>query len=128
MSKHTPGPWMADYWRYDITQNIRIRRLGERPEETVAVIIKSDDPVFEIMNEANAQLIASAPDHALMLSVLATRKAHWVQWDGGTQGEFCMDGLRLYTTLDEFGCPQMTEPIRAAIAKAEGTEVEQRTN
>ncbi|MBO9624133.1 MAG: hypothetical protein J7500_15605 [Sphingomonas sp.] len=68
-----------------------------------------------------ARMFAAAPDHALIAWALCMAGARWEAWRDG-QGEFCIDGIRHCTKLDEFGVPTMTDGMRAAIAqsKAQG--------
>lgn len=59
MTKHTPGPWVAcgygDYSDYDGKCRVV---LGEGGDIRTAVVLGFDTPE----NEANARLIAAAPD------------------------------------------------------------------
>lgn len=71
------------------------------------------------INSADARLIASSPDHALILWAMCVGAGRWEPLGDGS-GEFCMNGLRHLTTLDEFGCPAMTKGIRDAIRQAGG--------
>ena len=61
---HTPGKWYADHWRSDVTREIRIRRLadGGKPEEVLAIVPYSQDPVFALMDSANARVMAAGPE------------------------------------------------------------------
>jgi hypothetical protein len=71
--------------------------------------------------QANARLIAAAPDHALFASAIAAGVIRWEMFDGKKDsGEICVNGLRWATQLDEFGVPVLTQNTRAAIAKAKG--------
>ena len=98
--KHTPGPW-------------RIAGKG--------TIRKGDnDWIADIHwrnREANARLIVAAPDHAMICWAMCVGAGRWEPFGDG-RGEFCMNGLRHATKLDEFGCPVVTESMRAALAKA----------
>ena len=70
-------------------------------------------------SRANARLIAAAPDHAAIGWAMCVGPARWEPF-GDMRGEFCMNGIRYLTKLDEFGVPEMTDGMRAAIAKARG--------
>lgn len=62
MSKHTPGPWRTDENDHDAPyQNIRIEAEKNR---TVCIVWVDDAPdhAFNAEQEANARLIAAAPD------------------------------------------------------------------
>ena len=85
MSKHTPGPWIA-HKRHIAAANGGIG---------LAVVHVNDDIVDAQTTDANAALIAAAPD---LLS--AARKA-LAAWTGD-------------------GPPIVLDELRAAIAKAEG--------
>jgi hypothetical protein len=63
MIKHTPGPWMDDQADHDAPyQDIRIK--GGSPRRTVCIVWIDDAPVhdFNAEQDANARLIAAAPD------------------------------------------------------------------
>jgi hypothetical protein len=67
-------------------------------------------------DKANAQLIAAAPDHALICWAMCVQDGRWEEWvpyDGS--GEFVFAGLRYATRVDEFGCPKLTPALRRAI-------------
>jgi hypothetical protein len=84
----------------------------------VAALYKENWPHGE--DEANARLIAAAPDHALICWAMCVQDAAWEEWtpfDG--RGEFCFAGLRYATRLDEFGCPALTPALRAAITQSQ---------
>ena len=92
MNKHTPGPW-----RYSKAHKDVISMCGG---------IKKD-VICEIVNEANARLIAAAPD-LLEAAQLALQIAEsWIhdQLDGTSS----IDGALLHL-----------DPVRAAIARARG--------
>jgi hypothetical protein len=67
---------------------------------------------------ANAHLIAAAPDHALIGWAMCVQDGTWEEWGPG-KGEFCFCGMRYATSLDQFGCPVLTDALRAAITKAQ---------
>ena len=64
------------------------------------------------------RLNRAAPDHAMIAAALCAGAARWEAYTS----EFCIDGLRHGTHLDEFGVPEMTQGMRAAIIKALGKE------
>ena len=68
---------------------------------------------------ANARLIAAAPDHALICWAMCIAAGRWEPFGDG-RGEFCINGMRYSTNLDEFGCPVVNATIRAAIVRATG--------
>jgi hypothetical protein len=69
--------------------------------------------------EANARLIAAAPDHAEICWAMCMAAGLWEPWGDG-RGEFILNGLRFITKLDEFSAPIVTPALRAQIAKARG--------
>jgi hypothetical protein len=76
--------------------------------------------------EAAARLIAAAHDHALVCWAMCVQDATWEEWtpfDGS--GEFCFAGLRYATRLDEFGCPRLTDALRANISASRAASAEQ---
>jgi hypothetical protein len=74
---------------------------------------------WEAECRANARLIAAAPDHALICWAMCVGAGAWDPWGDG-RGEFCMNGVRHATALDEFGAPVVTPALRAALCKARG--------
>jgi len=98
MSKHTPGPW---HFRVDpIHQGqyfIRVQSYGFAPLATV----RGDKRSTLKDSEANARLIAAAPDllEALKMAVSALERSDYIQMDGDS-----------FDVVDE---------ARAVIAKAE---------
>jgi hypothetical protein len=82
----------------------------------------NDFPLEEV--EANARLIAAAPDHALICWAMCVQDATWEEWvpfDG--KGEFIF-GLRYATALDEFGCPKLRPALREAISASRAKSIE----
>jgi hypothetical protein len=121
-NKHTPGPWHRSE-SGDTTYIIGhptwpCSRNGHEQEWEVAVI---DDLLGEHPAEAraNARLIAAAPDHALIGWAMCVAAGRWEPL-GDMSGEFCINGIRHMTKLDEFGCPAMSAGMRVAILKAQG--------
>jgi len=116
-SKHTPGPWATD------------PNCGHECVLAPNGAMVADCAIFGTSrtfrrrggdNEANARLIAAAPDHALICWAMCVGAGRWEPFGDG-KGEFCMNGLRHATELDEFGCPRVTESMRAALIKAGAT-------
>lgn len=93
MSKHTPGPWTHE-GQGDIT-GIEDNGFGRGPVDVCSVYLRT----VEGRHEANARLIAAAPD---LLAALNT-------W------------LAQYSAEEYEDCPEVVQ-TRAAIAKATGGE------
>jgi hypothetical protein len=72
MNKHTPGPWrVVDSWNDHMVE-------GQNGEE----IIWQDGPHgTPTINEANARLIAAAPDLLAVLEELQESAAYWSEYD-----------------------------------------------
>ncbi len=109
----TPGPWKkSEEDRYFIT-------VSDADGEFVTRLAKSrycderNDPECE----ANNELMIAAPDHTLIARAMCIGAGRWEPWGDG-RGEFCMNGPRHATKLDEFGVPVVTSGMRAALAKA----------
>ncbi len=102
-AQHTQGPWTVN--DSDADQTIW---AGEDCVATAWL-----DPNVD----ANARLIAAAPDHALIARAMCIGAGRWEPFGDG-RGEFCMNGQRHATWLDEFGVPVITNGMRAALAKA----------
>jgi hypothetical protein len=125
---HTPGPWeLGDPGRDPAAEKtVRTLYSGATILGELDVWLGS----FANESEANARLIAAAPDHALICWAMCVQDARWEEWADG-KGEFCFAGLRHSTKLDEFGAPILTNGLRAlltadrarsaAIAKAKAT-------
>lgn len=115
-SKHTPGPWIADRdHQTHLTGHITIC-VGSPSTglnwDIVAVVEKCEEV------DANAKLIAAAPDHALYAAAITTGIARWEPWEQAGKGEVCVGGMRYATSLDDFGVPELSENIRLAIRNA----------
>ena len=86
------------------------------PETGTLRAIREDDVA--------AQLIAAAPDHALIARAMTLGIATFERWQQTGKGEFCFSGLRHVTTLDQFGVPSLSASTRhglaAALSQAEG--------
>ena len=104
MNEYTPGPWeqrtlmvvASDGSQICHTGGTRYRGPTPQPHES----------------EANACLIAAAPDHALIAWGLAHGHIRW------EPNELCGFGFRHSTKLDEFGVPEMTDALRRDLEKA----------
>lgn len=109
-ARFTPGPWS-------------VTTSGIYAESGWAVAYTPDQQgqTFTPEGTVNARLIAAAPDHALIGWAMCVQDATWEEWGDG-KGEFCFAGLRHATTLDEFGCPVLTDNLRDFISKARGGE------
>ena len=111
MSGHTKGPWKA-------TTNAYGCHFVQRWEAGREHELICGGNSHDTLTEANARLIAAAPDHALICRAMCVASGRWEPWVDG-RGEFVINGLRYATELDEFGCPVVNETIRAAITVAE---------
>lgn len=113
--KHTPGPWSVAKQSYGWDHFAAIVSEGGLVATChIAALSRSHE-----QTAADARLIAAAPDHAAIGWAMCVGSARWEPWGDG-RGEFCMNGLRYATKLDEFGIPEMTDAMRAAIARATG--------
>jgi hypothetical protein len=120
MSKSTPGPW--GFGRTSDDQRIILGDDGKGRYVCNVQIHQTPRAMglyAEEEREANARLIVAAPDHALICWAMCVGTARWEPFGDG-RGEFCMNGLRHATTLDEFGCPVVTHGMREAIRLAQG--------
>lgn len=109
-AKHTPGPWITNEADHDAPyQDIKIK-AGKH--HTVCTVWIDDAPVhdFNALQEANARLIAAAPD---LLEAAKQVLAWYEAEDGHSKVDF-------YERVEM--CRKSEAAIRAAIAKAEGTE------
>jgi len=111
MNGHTQGPWSVS----DLSGEVR--DAGGQP-----LVVPAVDAWVGRAEERRITLtlIASAPDHAMIASVLCSGAARWEPFPSGGGGEFCIDGIRHATFMDQFGVPAMTHGMRAAIVKATG--------
>jgi len=115
-TKHTPGPWKAE--RTGAGHILRIYPPGDDEPPICGQFVNYS----AVMNEANARLMALAPDHATVAAALATGTVRWELFTGDNiRGEICVGGLRYATHLDEWGVPVLSENTRTALAKAKGT-------
>lgn len=99
-TKHTPGPWVSTYDEFDDEMHISTQdRVDSHTIAIASVGVGYCGPI-ESEQQANASLIAAAPD----LLVALQRCLNFIE---GTEAEFG----------EEFECGNLA---RAAIAKAEG--------
>jgi hypothetical protein len=131
---HTPGPWECQIGHSDWgmpTAHIILREgdtgndsdawIAEIPSVTPYCMGASrKDKDRAAAQAANARLIAAAPDHALICWAMCIAAGRWEPFGDGLKGEFCINGLRYSTEMDEFGCPAVTDALRAALSKAKG--------
>ncbi len=102
MSKHTPGPWEANGY------HIRQRVTGTRSIAEVAYTGPHHTPAHEypkscrLVDEANARLIAAAPD--LLEALEAIMGSDVFEWNGSAAF-------------------WLQDKVRAAIAKAKGEQL-----
>lgn len=111
-SKHTPGPWHYDSWKY-------INPGTGAIDRTVPVVVTAKFRIAEMASdegndnpytiplseaEANARLIAAAPDLLEACKQIKAAYAHLTPYEHGEEAEKALDA------------------IDAAIAKAEGRE------
>lgn len=116
-TQHTPGPWRV---RAGLTMYV-MADLGNGWLQEVCAVGPAMPGGYGVIQNANARLIASAPEHQLALYAIANLGARWESFQGIDFGEFCIGGVRYPSKLDEFGCPVIDDFIRAAIAKAKAT-------
>jgi hypothetical protein len=115
--KCTPGPYIND-------GAARIQGASRDAMYDIAHLDKVPPHLSDCHSRLdNARLLASAYDHALVASALASRKLTWEQWeDSDYDGELCFDGIRYYTELDDFGVPFLTDDLRAELIRAMESE------
>ena len=64
-----------------------------------------------------------ASDHALLLAAICAGKAWWRPFSLPRTGDVCVGKRTWLCKLDAYGCPILTDTLRAALAKAmKGTE------
>lgn len=97
--KHTPGPWITE--RCDTGMEIL-----DTKQESVAVACHFGDPYSSIREEANARLIAAAPDTLDTLQAI-------LEWTESRDGD---------ARTDENIIGAIGQMARAAISKATGQE------
>lgn len=100
--KHAPGPYRRATGFRELTI---IDSRGEDVARVLCCVATEDEPT--------ADLLAAAPDHALVLYALTCGLARWEP----TTRELVVDGLRYATTIDEFGCPKVSPVMRDALLR-----------
>lgn len=106
-SKHTPGPWVFNWNdRTDQEGDVYwIRPVSEMLQSLAVVRAGSEDNDLPAQTEANACLIASAPD------LLEALKSVTTWWDKEARGDDQVEDEEVLLAASK---------ARAAIAKAEG--------
>ncbi len=99
---HTAGPWHPSTNGSRFFYDASGRVLGE------------------VEHLRDIHVVAAAPDLALLGWAMCVGAGRW-ELHGDLAGEFCINGIRHFTKLDEFGCPEMTAGMREAISKARAT-------
>lgn len=120
MSAHTPGPWRWTEEFRDESGNPTWTLIGTGDGLYGILTCATDSSPQDLNDEANARLIAAAPDHALVARVLAAGDARWYPWEDRVSGELSIGGLLYATKLDEFGVPKLHDVLRAALACVNG--------
>lgn len=110
MSKHTPGPWQ-------LHGNVATAVVGASGFVVAACGGHSntlrDSAELEAELEANARLVAAAPDlYEALLIVTELASQEWQEQDGSRKGATDNDGRRLW-----FISEAAMESARAALAK-----------
>lgn len=117
MSEHTPGPWWVDDRRPRGSLQVNAKHRGEGSSYCVASMNYWEGSA----NEANAKLIAAAPDLLALAHQYASECAECNgtgtadAWEDNVPGDITK-GVHA-TTMDCEDCAD----IRAVIAKAEGS-------
>jgi hypothetical protein len=127
-AKHTPGPWQLGE-RYGM---LKTEIIAPQAGRAVATVWTHEQPTVREPREtkpseagqANAHLIAAAPDHALICWAMCVQDGTWEEWPFDGRGEFIFAGLRYATALDEFGCPKLTPALREAISASRAKSIE----
>jgi hypothetical protein len=114
---HTPGPWVV----YDMNPLFVVASRYSVGSFTVADCtppLRREGRVKTA--EANARLIAAAPDHALVAAAFVSGVALWRPINKYV-GDLRVGGRWYSLPLDEFGVPQLDdwtrERLRTSIAK-----------
>lgn len=146
LERVTPGPWRsmrAVDWMPD-AKRIGIQGLRVVDEAGAVVMEAFPRPWPVHVNDANAELIALAPDHALWGAAVTAGRAKWqpkarrvallsvlpFRPDGSDPEDYAEQAkgwtpeiLRAFpTTLDAAGCPALTPELREALRAALGIE------
>lgn len=91
MSKHTPGPWEVVKHKYDERNSLQIR--AEWHDDN---ILLASVGTFEVndMEQANARLIAAAPDMYELLNSILGNSPGWREAIGLLE-DHCADSVKL---------------------------------
>lgn len=129
MSKHTPGPWEVSHGGHGSPHGFVIDEyyvLNRTVADDVAIAADIVDPATQMPSEANARLIAAAPD----LLEACQMFAEWLRReDAGSEGHpwagkrgtpDCEAAWRKWYDENLRLCGLAQELARAAIAKATG--------
>jgi hypothetical protein len=111
---HTPGPWKSD--TFVVTAP---HQHGKSFWGTREICHTGEGRGESKESEANARLIALAPDHAIVARLLASKKMRWENGSTNWNRGLYFEDKRYPTELDEFGVPKLTEALRAAIQAVE---------
>lgn len=131
-TQHTPGPWFYRPDRHDdwglvkdadgmpvATANMSARHPAEKADYVPGVGFPEPPEIT-----ANGILITAAPDHALLLAALVSGRAHMTRlgkhkFSPDDRAELVIDGKTLAVVpLDPYGCPILTDALRAALTEA----------
>ena len=118
-AKHTPGPWVAAPYE-GFGPRTTVRQGCERTGMRIASTFETTSPRNVDRNEANARLIAAAPD--LLAALKKARATIWIERQSlvevhsGPDGVLDSDGASWVDELDS-----ELQEIDAAIAKATGS-------
>ena len=117
MSGITPGPWEA---RHDPRNGSgEVVANGRVVAGCVWSTVRGDLVSAEALAQAraNTDLIAAAPDHALLLAAMCAGKALLVPTTNGVALVYAQtEGVAV--TLDAQGCPVIDDRLRAALREA----------
>jgi hypothetical protein len=116
-AQFTSGPWAVNPFRARVDCGTESKIGGLLP---VCEMLWPTDERTEAETKANAHLIAAAPDHALIAWALCVGLGRWEFLGDSLRGEFCVNGIRHLTRLDQFGVPAVTDTLRAELTQARG--------
>ena len=119
--KHTPGPWLADKATY---HNGYVEHFVGRDGDAVAIAGDITDPETRQPSEANARLIAAAPD--LLEAARLQERHEWAKRNLESIGADPLNPERLALVMEVERTGSAANMARkSAIAKAEGRGVAQ---
>lgn len=142
LSKTTPGPWLPAFYSPQQATAfggypgwfVRWEGMDGPLSVSKKVCDVTDGTYIDLPTaQANAKLLALAPDHALLLAAMARfrsvmygmKQTIWVLKDeyagSSTRLEKMYDKFPYET--DPFGCPILTDELRVALKAAIGLEV-----